>query len=71
MADETFTLMLLTDRAKRSEQLRISFNDQRLASKRGWFIGASEEIVHTCLRLCYVSEESFIFQVIGRLKVKN
>jgi hypothetical protein len=47
-ADGTFTPMLLTDRAKRSEQLRITLNKQRLASNGAWFVGSGGEFVHMC-----------------------
>lgn len=46
-ADEAFTQTVLTDRAKRSEQLRISCNKTRLALGEALFVGARAVFIHS------------------------
>ena len=71
MVGEALILMLLTHRAKRSQQLRITLGDRSPVSKERWFVGISPETVHIDFHL-YVSGSRPVFsQVIGQLKVKN
>ena len=68
MADEAFTHMLLADQSKRSQQLRISGNEVRLASHERRFIGSHAEIIHIALAPWVMNRSK---GVIGKVKVKN